>query len=64
MPGACGFFSWYDEPVQMRSKVVINGLIRRSNNLERERDQEPEVEASLCHNNFSCIINFSDIFVV
>jgi amino acid permease len=36
MHGACGFFAWHNEPVPMRSKHVINDLVKKLNNLERE----------------------------
>ncbi|KAJ1687008.1 hypothetical protein LUZ63_018398 [Rhynchospora breviuscula] len=37
-PGACRFFRWYDEEIPERSKEVINGLLRRLNKLEREKE--------------------------
>ncbi|KAL3618544.1 hypothetical protein CASFOL_037626 [Castilleja foliolosa] len=34
MPSCCGFFSWFDEEMCSRSKEVIPGLLRKTNNLK------------------------------
>ncbi|KAJ1691576.1 hypothetical protein LUZ63_015731 [Rhynchospora breviuscula] len=44
---SCGYFFWYDAPVQDRAKVVINGLLRRLNNFEREKKARESKERRL-----------------
>ncbi|KAJ4810504.1 GRF zinc finger protein [Rhynchospora pubera] len=44
---SCGYFFWYDAPVQDHAKVVINGLLRRLNNLEREKEVQESKERRL-----------------
>ncbi|KAJ4813130.1 GRF zinc finger protein [Rhynchospora pubera] len=56
-PGrSCGFFFWYDAPVQDRAKEVINGLLGRLNNLEREKNAKESKEKKAYSNNsyFGC----------
>ncbi|KAL4313079.1 hypothetical protein GQ457_01G010190 [Hibiscus cannabinus] len=37
---SCRFMSWYDPPMTSRATVVVNGLLKKCNVLERERKKE------------------------
>ncbi|PIN25958.1 DNA topoisomerase [Handroanthus impetiginosus] len=45
--GGCRFFEWEDSPLCARSRVIIPGLLRRLNALEKENARLEKIACSL-----------------
>ena len=51
----CGFFHWYDPPMNARSRKVIPGLLRRIRQLEARIDDEIHNEVELSGSSVSSL---------